>query len=42
MFLRPVILEGPLKHEDSSVCLMHVHLETAQLDIILEHEVASV
>jgi hypothetical protein len=42
MFLKPVTLEGSLKHEDSFVCLMRLCLESTQLDIILEHEVTLV
>jgi hypothetical protein len=39
MLLRPVTLDRSLKHEDSSACLMYVCLESAQLDVVLEHEV---
>lgn len=42
MFPSPVTLERSLKHVDSFVCLMHLCLESSQLDIILEHEVMSV
>jgi hypothetical protein len=42
MFPKPVILEGSFKHEDSSVCMMHLCLHSAQLDVILEHKVVPV